>query len=94
MKFVIDPLYTIFEEQLHKALMQDETSEVLVDNVIKEYTDLVTRQGLVPYRLIEFVELDAREEVNDMLKKKTYGHFNFADYKQSQKSKSKKRGNA
>ncbi|OQW53384.1 MAG: hypothetical protein A4S09_07230 [Proteobacteria bacterium SG_bin7] len=61
--------------------MKDDSADALVDGVIKEYTELLTRKGLAPLRLLEFIEIDAREEVSDMLKKKTYGHFNFAEYK-------------
>ena len=81
MKIDKDPLVNIFERHLHRALMQDDSADVLIDNVIKEYTDFLTRKGLAPLRYLEFIEIDAREEVSDMLKKKTYGHFNFTEYK-------------
>ncbi len=95
MKFDRDPLYQIFEKHLHRALMKDESAEVLVDGVIREYTELLSRKGLAPLRLLEFIEIDAREEVSDMLKKKTYGHFSFTEYKsQHAPLKKAKRGHA
>ena len=94
MKFKSDPLYPIFEKHLRRALMKDEPSDTLIERVVSEYVEMVVRRGLLPHRLREFLETDAREEVKTMLQKKTYGHYNLAEYKNNLSESKLKKGNA
>ncbi len=79
-----DLLYHIFEQHLFNALVEDETSEQLLDCVVKEYIrQLSAEDGIIPASHLEGVETDLKEEVLEMLRKKTYGHYNLADYRKA-----------
>lgn len=76
-----DPLFQIFQRRLNEAMLVDHASEdELIAAVVKEYMDLLNGRGFVPPRLYKYLEQDVREEVTHMLKKTTYGYFNFSEY--------------
>jgi hypothetical protein len=79
-----DLLYNIFEHHLFNALVEDETADEFLGRVVKEYLGRLTAaDGMIPRDHIESVETDLREEVLEMLRKKTYGHFNLAEFRKA-----------
>lgn len=83
MKFTQDPLYSMFEKCLNKSLMNDECcSDTLIDEVVKDYVEMMAKLGHACSKIQEYIERDIREEVTDMLRKRIYGHFNLSDYRE------------
>lgn len=81
----IDPLYFVFEQHLYTALVEDETTDAFLERVVADYLGRLNSGGTtVPQTFRETLETDLRDEVLEMLRKKTYGHYNLASYRQAQ----------
>lgn len=79
-----DPLFKIFRRHLNEALLLEQTSEEdLTQQIVSEYMELLNARGFVPSRLCKYLEQDVKEEVKNMFRKTTYGHFSFAEYHKS-----------
>lgn len=79
-----DPLYVIFEKHLMTALVEDETLEEFLDCVVMKYMGhLRTNETVIPVSHVSTIETDLREEVLEMVRKKTYGHYNLASYRRA-----------
>ena len=76
-----DPLFKIFEQHLFNAMVEDENSADFVGRVVQEYMKTLTALGTVPHAHRETLSEDLREEVMEMLRKKTYGHFSLAEFR-------------
>ncbi len=76
-----DPLFKIFEQHLFNAMVEDETSADFVGRVVQEYIKTLSASGTVPHAHRETLSEDLREEVMEMLRKKTYGHFSLAEFR-------------
>ena len=79
----IDLLYSIFELHLFNALVEDETADEFVESVVKEYVKRVSKSGTILPEHRQQVETDLREEVLEMMRKKTYGHFNLKEFRKA-----------
>lgn len=84
MRSSFDPLYSIFEQHLMNALIEEETTEDFVTRVVRDYLGRVGQRGSIPQSFVESVETDLKDEVLEMLRKKTYGHFSLDSYRKSQ----------
>jgi hypothetical protein len=84
-----DPLYAIFEKHLFSCLIEDETSDQLIYKVVADYLDDLMKMASIPVKVAEFVENDLRDEVRDMLRKKTYGYMSLTEFRQAQTKTSK-----
>lgn len=78
-----DPLYSIFEQHLFNALVENETTEEFLDRVVQDYLAALSEGGIIPQPLRAGVEEDLRDEVLEMLRKKTYGHFNLTEFRKA-----------
>lgn len=76
-----DPLFKIFEHHLFNAMVEDETSSDFVDRVVQEYVKSLSASGTVPHAHRETLAADLQEEVMEMLRKKTYGHFSLTEFR-------------
>jgi len=83
MKPYTDPLYTIFEKHLYNFIIEEQSSEDFVRAVVHDYLESIRSQGTISVRTIEFLEQDLKEEVTEMLRKKTYGHYSLAQFRQA-----------
>lgn len=82
MRAQTDSLYSIFEQNLFNALVEDETTAEFLHRVVKDYLSQLAATGtIVPKEHVESVEDDLREEVLEMLRKKTYGYFNLSEFR-------------
>ena len=79
-----DPLYNIFEQHLYNALVENETTDDFLDRVVNAYMTALTADAMIPQEHRPTVEVDLREEVLEMLRKKTYGHYNLTEFRRSQ----------
>jgi hypothetical protein len=78
-----DSLYQIFEDHLFNALVENESEEDLLKRVIHDYLCELSRHGsLLQQHRVE-LEIDLREEVLEMLRKKTYGSFSLSEFRKS-----------
>jgi hypothetical protein len=75
-----DPLYLIFEKHLHSGEFDRRPEIDLIDAITHEYMLFLAAQGMVPYAQEPNMREDVSLEVRDMLKMKTYGHFNVRHY--------------
>lgn len=78
-----DPLYTIFEQHLFNALVENETTEEFLDRVVQDYLAALCSGGIIPQELRAGIEADLRDEVLEMLRKKTYGHFSLKEFRKA-----------
>ena len=78
-----DPLYEIFDKHLNSGLRQ--TDEEIIDAVVQEYLLFLVRQGMAPHTQGSALREDIQLEVRDMLKIKTYGHFDLRHYNMAKK---------
>ena len=79
-----DPLYSIFEQHLMNALIEEETTEDFVTRVVQDYLGRIGQYGSIPRTFVEVVESDLKDEVLEMLRKKTYGHFSLATFRKNE----------
>ena len=78
-----DLLYTIFEQHLYNALVEDESTGDFLARVVRDYLRLLTARGRILQEHMADIESDLREEVLEMLRKKTYGHYNLAEFRKA-----------
>ena len=84
MRKELDPLYSVFEQHLLTAFVEDETVNDFLDRVVVDYVGrLLTRGTMIPQKFQESMESDLRDEVLEMLRKKTYGHYSLASYREA-----------
>lgn len=83
MRVLNDPLFTIFEQNLYQSLVEDETTDEFVDRVIYEYIQTLIATKRVPPDNADALEEGLREEILEMLRKKTYGYMNLRDYRRA-----------
>ena len=76
-----DPLFKIFEHHLFNAMVEDESSSDFVERVVQEYIKTLSASGTVPHAHREALAADLQEEVMEMLRKKTYGHFSLTEFR-------------
>lgn len=81
-----DPLYALFEQYLYNALVEEETTEDFLERVVKDYLSNLGSQGAIAREHLTIIESDLKEEVLEMLRKKTYGHYNLASFRNSHKN--------
>ncbi len=84
MKVQQDPLFDLFKQEVDAAMFEveeEQLEEKIIFQVVKNYMNVINRSGFVPSRLYKFLEQDVREDVIHMMKKSTYGYFNFDDYR-------------
>ncbi|MES2855781.1 MAG: hypothetical protein V4692_07955 [Bdellovibrionota bacterium] len=80
----MDQLYSIFEQHLFHALVEDEGSDVFIDRVVADYVDLLQSKGtVIPREYMASIEEDLKEEVLEMLRKKTYGHYDLNSFRKA-----------
>ena len=66
------------------ALVEDETIEEFMARVVTSYMGHLRSNGTVILAShVSTIETDLREEVLEMYRKKTYGHFNLASYRRA-----------
>lgn len=90
MKLDADLLYNIFEHYLFNALVENETTEEFLTVVVRDFLARLSESGTIPLGHVAAVELDLRDEVLEMLRKKTYGHYSLTEFR---KAHLEKRGN-
>jgi hypothetical protein len=80
----LDPLYSIFEQHLFTALVEGETTDDLLVRVVTDYVGHLKASGtVIPHSHLSTLESDLREEVLEMFRKKTYGHFDLTSYRKA-----------
>jgi hypothetical protein len=88
MRSGFDLLYTLFEQHLLNSLVEDDTSDALIQRVVQDYLRLLSTKGTIPHGQQEELESDLKEEVLEMLRKRTYGHYNLSAFRKSLQIKS------
>ena len=84
MRKEMDPLYSVFEQHLFTALVEDETTEEFLQRVVVDYVARLLAGGTtIPQNFRESMEADIREEVLEMLRKNTYGHLTLRSYREA-----------
>lgn len=79
----IDPLYDLLSEQLFTSVIENETSEELIERVVKEFMQTQFAEHSIPHPKLEALKTDLTEEVREMYRKKTYGHFNLHAFRKA-----------
>ncbi len=86
-----DLLWTLFENHLFSAALNDENIETLADNVVSSYiSELQFNGNLIPFHMKHTIIEEIKEDVIEMARKKTYGHCSLKSYLASEESKKKK----
>src|SRR5690242_11711124 len=77
----IDPLYVIFEKHLYDYHEEEENSKEFIDNIINDYLKyLKSRDVAIPQQWHGVIVDELREQVRNMLVKKTYGCLSIKDF--------------
>ena len=80
----LDPLYSIFEQHLFNALVEGESTDEFLVRVVTDYIGRLVANGtVIAHEHMGSIEADLHEEVLEMCRKKTYGHFNLAEYRKA-----------
>lgn len=82
MRYGEDKLYQLFEHHLLEVDITDETEEDFIHNVVQDYLVHLVQEAHIPPKHLNDIAQDLFDEVKAMLVKKTYGHFNLAEYRQ------------
>ena len=80
MRLQLDPLYSIFEQYLFNALVEDESTDEFIVRVVSTYLTQLSQTSVIPQLLRASIEEDLRDEVLEMLRKKTYGHHSLREF--------------
>ncbi|RYZ63771.1 MAG: hypothetical protein EOP05_23040 [Proteobacteria bacterium] len=84
MRFDNDPLYLIFEQHLFTALVEEEALEDFMGRVVSDYVAHLQVMGtVIPQQLRAGLEQDLRDEVLEMFRKKTYGHYSLSEFRKA-----------
>ncbi len=89
-----DLLYSIFEHYLFNALVENETTDEFLSVVVRDYLQRLSLRGAIPFEHVAGIELDVRDEVLDMLRKKTYGHYSLTAFRKAHLGNSEKKAKA
>ena len=79
----LDPLFALFEQHLFNALVEDETTEDFLNRVVAGYLARLAETCVIPQQLRGTIEQDLREEVLEMLRKRTYGHYSLSEFRRA-----------
>jgi hypothetical protein len=66
--------------------MKTEADE-LIANVVREYMRRIAQTCSIPQGYADTIETDLREEVLEMFRKKTYGHYSLSSFRKAQNEK-------
>ena len=83
MRSSADPLYVLFEQHLYSALVEDETTDDFLARVVGDYLARLSQTSIIPQHIRPAIEEDLRDEVLEMLRKKTYGHYNLREFRKA-----------
>lgn len=83
MRSSADPLYSLFEQHLYSALVEDETTDDFLARVVGDYLARLSQTSIIPQHIRPAIEEDLRDEVLEMLRKKTYGHYNLREFRKA-----------
>lgn len=87
MKAMADLLYRLFEHHLYNALVEDETTDDFLTHVVNDYLEHSEIQTRVSPGHRDDIKEDLREEVLEMLRKKTYGHYSLTEFRKTHTEK-------
>ncbi len=87
MKSSMDRLYSIFERHLLNALVEEETAEEFLSRVVRDYLTSLDGTVVILDEHRSSIEEELREEVLEMLRKKTYGHYSLKDFRKAAPAK-------
>lgn len=86
-----DALYDIFERHLFDQTRPHQSHEELIFDVVAAYILHLMDIGNVPFQILDALEIDIREEVTEIYRKKTYGFLNLQAFRDSHFQKNPKR---
>lgn len=79
-----DPLFKIFEKHLFNALVEDESTDTFLERVVNDYINrLVSLGTIIIQEHRPTIETDLKEEVLEMYRKKTYGHYSLGAFRRA-----------
>ena len=76
-----DTLYELFERHLLDLTRPHQSHEELIFDVVAAYIFHLMELGNVPHQVMDALEIDIREEVTEIYRKKTYGFLNLQEYR-------------
>lgn len=83
MKSPMDRLYAIFEQHLLNALVEEETTEEFLNRVVHDYLTDLSESTVILDEHRPSIEEDLRDEVLEMLRKKTYGYYSLKEFRKA-----------
>jgi hypothetical protein len=76
-----DKLYQIFEKYLFDDSKKEQSHEELIFDVVAEYILYLMNVGNVPHTILDTLEVDLKEEVLELYRKKTYGFLSLQEFR-------------
>ncbi|HPI40175.1 MAG TPA: DNA-dependent DNA polymerase [Pseudobdellovibrionaceae bacterium] len=80
-----DILISIFENLINDSSFPNENDADFIDRVTFHYLHHLNTKGHIPYIHFHLVKQDILEEVTEIYRKKTYGHFSLKSYRKNKK---------
>lgn len=87
MRNEIDTLYEYFEYHLFSSEIEDESEERFILRVIEKYITSLSKEGFILSEHSDEIREDLQEEVQSMLRSKTYGFFSIGDFRRANRHK-------
>ena len=76
-----DRLHEIFEKHLTDLSRPHQSQDELIFDVVAAYIYHLMEIGNVPFQIMDCLEVDLREEVTEIYRKKTYGFLTLQEYR-------------
>lgn len=76
-----DELFEIFKRKLKTVNTAVNDEADLIKETAEEYLERLLLRGHIPVHFVESIHKDLCDEVLEMYRKKTYGHFNLKSFK-------------
>ncbi len=76
-----DELFEIFKRKIKTVDINVNDEADLIKETAEEYLERLLLRGHIPVHFVDSVLKDLNEEVLEMYRKKTYGHFNLKSFK-------------
>lgn len=85
-----DILITIFDNLIKDTAFPNEGESDFIDRVAFHYLHHLSSRGHIPYIHFQMVKQDILEEVTEIYRKKTYGHFSLKSYRKKNRDNGSK----
>ena len=78
-----DRLQQIFQQLISDVTRPQETHEEFIFRVVESYVLELIRENHIPIPYLDQIQKDLEDEVLEIYRKTTYGHYSLEDYRKA-----------